>query len=1354
MIIRKNIRFAAISTVLGVMGLAGSLSARENVVSSTHRNAGKTAATAVGCQPAISAIDLDINNVRARLMTGGDMWWNIGEAVAAYEIPVSSGKSSQFAASCWIGGVDQQGQLKVAAQTYRQDGNDYWPGALDATGKVSSDGCANWDKFWKVDKSTISSFKALYMAHGNTSSSDFDVINQWPGAGNPKATGANGPITFTPGFTYAPFKDLNGKGIYEPSLGEYPDIKGDEFIWWVFNDAGNVKQQSLTAAIGVEVQTSAFAFSTQDYLNDATFYNYRVINRGSLVIDSTYIAVWDDCDLGYYLDDFIGCDTTRGLGIQYNGTNDDGASGGHPVNSYGVNPPQVGVDYFQGPIRYVTINDTLRKQQLGMTNFTYYNNDNSDIGNPFNGVQIYNYMTGSIKTGQRFSDDFHGPGITSKGYGSGPVSNFVFTGDPGDKTTWSECTCGNPTGDRRFIFSSGPFQLFPGAINDITFGCIWANGTGGCPNTSFTTIKSIDDNAQALFDANFNTVEGPNAPRMVCRELDRRLVFYLVNDYGSNNYGENYGNTAKTATANYADSLTYHQTVIKALASKDLLVYGTDTVAAKNDSLYRFQGYRVFQLANSNVTSAEIFDPNTGEVDPTKAAEVFQCDVRDSIGTIVNYVKNTSISDTTWVPQVKVQGKDSGILHSFEITTDAFSTTSDKRLVNYQNYYFVAIAYAYNDFTYNKITKKGGFDPRNATATQDQPYLGSAHAAGFTNISVVVGLPNPANGAMGTVINSDYGSGIIVTRLEGVGNGGNVVQLNDASMTAAVTNNQVDSAVYNEAAGPINVKVIDPVNVKPVDWVLEINGANDAYGVDSGTGTWALSAIQNGQVQSTIYSETGINTINEQIAEQYGISITVNQVDRPGTNQNNGNGYLTSSIEFDDNSQPWLWGVQDQADSSFANWLRSGANTTYAKTPLNATTNPCNFSDNALDINQDYENLLGNFSPSKSTWAPYVLAAYWSNGHAGTGTQCGFEVAYTAATQDVPHFSALPDVDVVFTSDVNQWTKCAVVEMQEDPTLAQGGASKFFLRKHAGWTGAAKADGTTPIYSDDPADNGTSWFPGYAVDQGTGKRLNIVFGEDSWLSPDMIWNPGSDIFNGFNGTIQFGGKHFVYVLGTQYDSDKAFISTVQSATPTLNPTLMKNAYSNFQWVGLPVLNPSVALKTLGAGIIPTTTKLHFRVTRPYAAYEAVDTSALVLPGGVAPVVGNKSNPTYTFSTTNLAPTPLSASSDKNNLLSRIYAVPNPYYGYSGYEANRFDTKVRIINLPAQATIYIYSLDGSLIRTLSKNDPNSSFIDWDIRNSVGLPIASGMYLMDVKAVGIGETVLRWFGATRPIDVTTY
>ena len=1319
----QNIRITGLFSIVALLGFTAQTGARENIVAPGHKSQLKT--TVTGCQPAIAAIDLDINNVRARLMTGGDMWWNIGLEVAAYEIPKSSGRSSQFAASCWIGGYDKQGQLKVAAQTYRQDGNDYWPGALDANAKITIDDCANWDRFWKVDKSTINLFLEAYKSGGSSAVKGvtaYETIVGWPAKGNNLNTkGANGtPVNLGSVNDYAPFVDLNKNGLYEPLQGEYPQISGDQFIWWVCNDAGNVKQQTQTASMGIEVQTSAFAYSTQDFLNNSTFCNYRVINRGSLTIDSTYIAVWDDCDLGYYKDDFIGCDTTRGLGIQYNGSSSDGQDGGYPVNSYGANPPQVGVDFFQGPVRIIKrpgLSDTTKR--LGMTNFTYYNNDASVIGNPTNGIQIYNYMTGSIRNGTRFSDDFQGPGVPSVGYGSGPVSNFVFTGDPGDKTTWSECTCDNNRGDRRFIFSSGPFELLPGKVNDITFGCIWASGVGGCPNTDFKTIKSIDDGAQALFEAGFKTVEGPEAPRLVVRELDRRLVFYIINDFGSNNYAENYGR----ADGTYKDSLHYHQTV--GAASKISI-----------DTLYHFEGYRVFQLANSQVTSAEIFDPNTGEVDNTKAYEVFQCDLANKVTKIINYAKVTSASDSTWMPQIKVVGKDSGILHSFQITQDQFSPVADKALINYHNYYFVAIAYAYNNFAQFDPT------PSRVIRTQDKPYLGSAHGAGGINIPVVSGMPNPANGAMGTTLNSDFGSGIVITRVEGLGNGGNATDLDDATEKAILANDSVGKLTYKEGLGPVNITVVDPVKVPALDWVFQVKGSM-ADGTLSDSTYWMLTA-KNGTTNETIYSERDLTSLNEQIIEKYGLSVNVKQVKAPGAEEDKGNGYITSTVKFDDPSQPWLWGVQDQSDSTFANWIRSGNNTSKYK-----TLNPCDFNDNTLDTFQAFENMMSNFSPMQSTWAPYVLTASFQGKHNGNGAPCGFQVAWSSTTQTSTYFAKLPDVDLVFTSDKKLWSRCAVVEEQEDTFLSEGAAQKFFLRKHAGWN--AMDNNGIPVYSENAADRGMSYFPGYAIDVNTGKRLNIVFGEDSYLGSDngsdMIWNPSSRTFNQFDASIVFGGKHIIYVLNTTYDGCADFVTKARVATFSN----LKNIYANAVWCGIPTLNPALKFKSLADGIIPTTTTLRFRVNRPYAPYLATDTASA---GLINVTPGHSTLPYYTFNTSNLAPTSLADNPDKSGVLDKIKTVPNPYYGYSGYESSRYDTKIKIINLPARTTVYIYSLDGTLVRTLTKSDPNVSYLDWDVRNNAGLPVASGMYLMDVKAEGIGETVLKWFGAMRPIDATTY
>jgi hypothetical protein len=291
------------------------------------------------------------------------------------------------------------------------------------------------------------------------------------------------------------------------------------------------------------------------------------------------------------------------------------------------------------------------------------------------------------------------------------------------------------------------------------------------------------------------------------------------------------------------------------------------------------------------------------------------------------------------------------------------------------------------------------------------------------------------------------------------------------------------------------------------------------------------------------------------------------------------------------------------------------------------------------------------------------------------------------------------------------------------------------------------ADGR-PRYSSDPNDTGFSWFPGYAINQETGMRVNIVFGEDSYLKSeggnDMIWNPTANEVDA-NGNVLFGGKHYVYVLNTKYDEGKGMEQSFRNFKDGLPLD-----YSAFQWIGLPTLNGNNKLLSLEEGLIPTETRIRIRVSRPYSRY---------IPEGIEPGKNN-GFPLYTFTTRDLAPKSLADAdnkwrNDKEGLLAQIHMTPNPYYGYSeGYENSRLDTRVRIINLPRTATIHIYSLDGTLIRTLTKDNPNQSYIDWDTRNAKGLAIASGMYLVHVNAAGIGETVIKWFGAMRPTDITTY
>lgn len=122
---------------------------------------------------------------------------------------------------------------------------------------------------------------------------------------------------------------------------------------------------------------------------------------------------------------------------------------------------------------------------------------------------------------------------------------------------------------------------------------------------------------------------------------------------------------------------------------------------------------------------------------------------------------------------------------------------------------------------------------------------------------------------------------------------------------------------------------------------------------------------------------------------------------------------------------------------------------------------------------------------------------------------------------------------------------------------------------------------------------------------------------------------------------------------------------------------------------------------------------------------------------------------YTFNTSDIA-TKRNHLETAVNSLDLIRLVPNPYYGNSAYERSQFDNAVKIINLPQECTISIYSISGNLVRRITK-DAKQTWMKWDIKNQYGIPVASGVYIVHVDAPGIGQKTLKWFGALRPQDL---
>ena len=145
--------------VFSVLGIAVStIGFSKEIPGFGQRNKGNNVTTdnvekvMAACSTPSGAAQLDINNVRTIIYTGGDMWWDLNSN-PYYRIPKDGIANSLFSGSLWLGGLDAGGQLKVAAMTYRQSGVDFWPGPLDTVNTSTDQSiCNQYDKIFQIDR--------------------------------------------------------------------------------------------------------------------------------------------------------------------------------------------------------------------------------------------------------------------------------------------------------------------------------------------------------------------------------------------------------------------------------------------------------------------------------------------------------------------------------------------------------------------------------------------------------------------------------------------------------------------------------------------------------------------------------------------------------------------------------------------------------------------------------------------------------------------------------------------------------------------------------------------------------------------------------------------------------------------------------------------------------------------------------------------------------------------------------------------------------------------------------------------------------------------------------------------------
>lgn len=313
---------------------------------------------------------------------------------------------------------------------------------------------------------------------------------------------------------------------------------------------------------------------------------------------------------------------------------------------------------------------------------------------------------------------------------------------------------------------------------------------------------------------------------------------------------------------------------------------------------------------------------------------------------------------------------------------------------------------------------------------------------------------------------------------------------------------------------------------------------------------------------------------------------------------------------------------------------------------------------------------------------------------------------------------------------------------------------KFDLRASASLDkDGNQATGTS--FSMDPNDanylsaTGWSWFPGYAIDVNTGRRLNMAFGESSVLvgynGRDMLWNPVQTILSE-DGTYVFGGKHYLYVFAAD-DTHKVSDPVMESYH---NATAFKDVIENdlgnalkfLQWVSLPVMR--TGYEFVNYDDMPDNDfRVEIRIGTPYNVGKTMDTVSNPL---------NKNYPLYKFNLDEYVPSTQNRVTAEAALKS-VGVVPNPYYAGNDYELSPLEQYVKIINLPRRCDIKIYNMAGTLVRSFAK-DNDLTIVEWDLKNNYQVPIAGGLYLIHVNAPGIGEKTLKWFGVLRPDDLSSF
>lgn len=412
---------------------------------------------------------LEINHVRPTILGDGTCYYpsswdpssEVSKSCLSWEVPVDSGKETLRQHALWFGGLDPSGALHLSAMQYGLNGQDYWMGPLKVS-DASTDMMTTlrFHHVWSLTRAEIDQFIENHNHPGYQIPED---ILSWPAHGD---DGYADPL--------APFVDVNGDGHYNPVDGDYPDIKGDQCLFFIFNDGYGYHTETHGAKNILEVHGMVYAFDAPDdeALNNTVFVNYKFFNRAPFDYHGVYLGLWNDWDIGFENDDYVGCDVQRNCCYAYNGMPSDGHG---EAWSYGDNPPVQVCAVLSSP------------DGLGMSGFVCHDNGNGSTGAPQNALGYYNLLRGCWRDGTPIQ--YGGNGHPDHPQTVGPTCRYMYPrdSDPENVGTgyvapnggynsegvyWTEEHEGIAPGNRMGLASVGPFDFPAYSMKELDYAMI------------------------------------------------------------------------------------------------------------------------------------------------------------------------------------------------------------------------------------------------------------------------------------------------------------------------------------------------------------------------------------------------------------------------------------------------------------------------------------------------------------------------------------------------------------------------------------------------------------------------------------------------------------------------------------------------------------------------------------------------------------------------------------------------------------------------------------------------------------------------------------------------------------------